>query len=87
MTDVKTKLFSHWPQVYSIFLKKLFQSGYGVMLENAKNRSKNCVFLATLENLNESSLLQITYNPQQDNIESDYHAIFNWKPCVTVFLV
>ena len=47
------------------------------MLENAKNRSKNCVFLATLENLNESSLLQITYNPQQDNIESDYHAIFN----------
>ena len=34
-----------------------------------------------------SSLLQITYNPQQDNIESDFHSIFIEKHCFySIFL-
>ena len=40
------------------------------------NGSKNCMFLATSENLNGSSLLQSTWNPQLDNSESDLHAVF-----------
>ena len=57
------------------------QSGYGVLLENG-------LFLATSENLNWTSLLQITQNPQLDNMESYFHAIFIGKHCFyRIFLV
>ena len=56
----------------------------GVMLQTAKMDPKIAYFLATSENLNNPSLLQITLNPQLDTIESDFHAILFGKPCFTI---
>ena len=45
------------------------------------------LFLTTSENVNRTSLLQITYNLQLDNIKSEFHAIFIGKYCFySIFL-
>ena len=49
------------------------------MLKNNKTDFFKIALLATSENLTESSLLQITLNPQLDHIESDFHAIVSGK--------
>ena len=56
-----------------------YQSRYGPYVIKRWNGSKNSLFLATSENLKKSSLLPITWNPQLDNIEIDFHFLFCWK--------
>ena len=63
------------------------QSGYGPNAIKRLNGSKKRQFLATSQNFNGSSLLQITKILQLDYIELDFNAIFIEKHCFySIFL-